>query len=135
MTSGPVSALLTTLGITRSHSRPRVPNDNPFSEDQFKTLKYLHDSPKSFASLADAREFLEGFFNEYNHVHHRSGIAWHTPASVHFGTSPAIDEARQVTLTAAYATRPQKKLITTVSPDVTNPALQGSRHRVLSLTR
>lgn len=108
MTSGPVSALLTNLGITRSHSRPRVSNDNPFSEAQFKTLKYLHDFPKSFASLADAREFLEGFFNEYNHIHHHSGIAWHTPASVHFGTSPAIDEARQVTLTAAYATNPAR---------------------------
>nr|WP_240483093.1 hypothetical protein [Rhodococcus opacus] len=51
---------------------------------------------------------MEGFFNEYNHIHHHSGIAWHTPASVHFGTSPAIDEARQVTLTAAYATNPAR---------------------------
>jgi len=102
MTSGLVSELLTNLGIVRSHSRPRVSNDNPFSEAQFKTLKYLHDFPKSFASLADAREFLEGFFNEYNHIHHHSGIGWHTPASVHYGTADAIDEARQITLTAAF---------------------------------
>lgn len=108
MTSGLVSELLTNLGIVRSHSRPRVSNDNPFSEAQFKTLKYLHDFPKSFASLADAREFLEGFFNEYNHIHHHSGIGWHTPASVHFGTSGAIDEARQITLTAAFHANPAR---------------------------
>ena len=95
MTSGLVSELLTNLGIIRSHSRPRVSNDNPFSEAQFKTLKYLHDFPKSFASLEDAQVFLEGFFNEYNHIHRHSGIAWHTPTSVHFGTADAVDEARQ----------------------------------------
>ncbi|WP_317546075.1 DDE-type integrase/transposase/recombinase [Rhodococcus globerulus] len=108
MTSGLVSELLTNLGIVRSHSRPRVSNNNPFSEAQFKTLKYLHDFPKSFASLADAREFLEGFFNEYNHIHHHSGIGWHTPASVHFGTSGAVDEARQITLTAAFHANPAR---------------------------
>ncbi|WP_209448793.1 integrase core domain-containing protein [Rhodococcus qingshengii] len=72
------------------------------------TLKYLHDFPKSFASLTDAREFLEGFFNEYNHIHHHSGIGWHTPASVHFGTASAIDEARQITLTAAFHANPAR---------------------------
>ncbi|WP_415394550.1 integrase core domain-containing protein (plasmid) [Rhodococcus globerulus] len=76
MTSGLVSELLTNLGITRSHSRPRVSNDNPYSEVQLKTLKYLHNFPKSFASLDDARVFLEGFFNECNHIHCHSGIAW-----------------------------------------------------------
>ncbi|MCE4267494.1 transposase [Rhodococcus globerulus] len=58
-------------------------------------LKYSHDFPKSFASLEDAQVFLEGFFNEYNHIHRHSGIAWHTPTSVHFGTADAVDEARQ----------------------------------------
>ncbi|MFC8935667.1 transposase [Rhodococcus sp. NPDC057135] len=101
MTSGLVSELLTNLGIVRSHSRPRMSNDNPFSEAQFKTLKYLHDFPKSFASLEDARVFSEGFFNEYNHIHRHSGIAWHTPASVLFGTADAVDEARQITLNEA----------------------------------
>jgi transposase InsO family protein len=108
MTSGLVSQLLTNLGIIRSHSRPRVSNDNPYSEAQFKTLKYLHDFPKSFASLDDARVFLEGFFNEYNHIHRHSGIAWHTPASVHFGTADAVDEARQVTLSDAYVANPAR---------------------------
>jgi putative transposase len=108
MTSGLVSELLTNLGVIRSHSRPRVSNDNPFSEAQFKTLKYLHDFPKSFASLADARLFLEGFFNEYNHIHRHSGIGWHTAASVHFGTSAAVDHARHITLTAAYQANPAR---------------------------
>ena len=108
MTSGLVSELLTNLGITRSHSRPRVSNDNPYSESQFKTLKYLHDFPTSFASLDDARVFLEGFFNEYNHIHRHSGIAWHTPASVHFGTADAVDEARQITLNEAYVANPAR---------------------------
>jgi putative transposase len=106
MTSKPVSALLADLGVTRSHSRPRVSNDNPFSEAQFKTLKYLPEFPKSFASLAHAREFCASFFHEYNYIHRHSGIAWHTPASVHFGTADAIDQQRQNTLTAAYHAHP-----------------------------
>jgi len=108
MTSKPVSALLTDLGVTRSHSRPRISDDNPFSEAQFKTLKYLPDFPSSFASLAHAREFCAGFFHEYNYIHRHSGIAWHTPASVHFGTADAIDQARQNTLSAAYHAHPDR---------------------------
>ena len=81
---------------------------NPFSEAQFKTLKYLPNFPKSFASLAHARQFCAGFFYEYNDVHHHSGIAWHTPASMHFGTADAIDQARQTTLTAAYRAHPER---------------------------
>lgn len=108
MTSKPVSALLSDLGITRSHSRPRVSNDNPFSEAQFKTLKYVHDFPHHFDSLAEARIFCDGFFTEYNHVHHHSGIAWHTPASVHYGTYGQIDDARRITLDRAYADHPER---------------------------
>lgn len=108
MTSKPVSALLTDLGVTRSHSRPRVSNDNPFSEAQFKTLKYLPEFPSSFTSLAHARQFCAGFFHEYNYIHRHSGIAWHTPASVHFGTADAIDQQRQNTLTAAYHAHPDR---------------------------
>ena len=108
MTSKPVSALLADLGVTRSHSRPRVSNDNPFSEAQFKTLKYLHDFPGSFTSLAAARTFCTGFFAEYNHVHRHSGIGWHTPASVHFSTHHTIDDDRQATLNTAYAAHPER---------------------------
>ena len=106
MTSKPVAFLLSDLGITKTHSRPHVSNDNPFSEAQFKTLKYLPEFPASFASLAHARQFCAGFFHEYNYIHRHSGIAWHTPASVHFGTDGAIDQARQNTLTAAWHHHP-----------------------------
>jgi transposase InsO family protein len=108
MTSQPVSALLVNLGVTRTHSRPRISNDNPFSEAQFKTLKYLHDFPGSFPNLTAARTFLDGFFTEYNHVHRHSGIGWHTPASVHFATTGAIDDARQVTLDTARQAHPER---------------------------
>ncbi|MEO6143776.1 MAG: DDE-type integrase/transposase/recombinase [Dermatophilaceae bacterium] len=118
MTSKPVSALLVDLGVTRSHSRPRVSNDNPFSEAQFKTMKYLYDFPGSFASVHDARAFCEGFFAEYNHVHRHSGIGWHTPASVHFGTAAAIDDARAVTLNAAYTAHPERFARRPVPPKI-----------------
>lgn len=108
MTSKPVSALLSDLGITRSHSRPRVSNDNPFSEAQFKTLKYVHDFPHHFDSLAEAKLFCEGFFTEYNHVNHHSGIGWHTPASVHQDTYLDIDEHRQDTLNRAFSENPER---------------------------
>lgn len=108
MTSKPVSALLADLGVTRSHSRPHVSDDNPFSESQFRTLKYLPNFPDHFESIAEAREFCAGFFHEYNFAHRHSGIAWHTPASVHFGTADAIDQARQTTLTAAYHAHPER---------------------------
>jgi putative transposase len=102
MTSKTVSAFLADLGVTRTHSRPRVSNDNPYSEAQYRTLKYLPDFPDHFNSLSHAKQFLAEFFYQYNYVHRHSGIGWHTPSSVHFGTSDAIDEARQQTLTAAY---------------------------------
>jgi putative transposase len=108
MTSKPVSALLSDLGITRSHSRPRVSNDNPFSEAQFTTLKYAHDFPHHFDSLAEAKLFCEGFFTEYNHVHHHSGIGWHPPASVYQGTYLDIDEHRQDTLNRAFNEHPER---------------------------
>jgi len=108
MTSQPVSALLANLGVTRTHSRPRVSDDNPFSEAQFKTLKYLHDFPGSFPNLSAARAFCDGFFAEYNHIHRHSGIGWHTPASVHYGTTGPIDAARQQTLDTARAAHPER---------------------------
>ena len=96
MTSKPVSALLADLGVTRSHSRPRVSNDNPFSEAQFKTLKYLPEFPKSFASLADARQFCAGFFHEYNYVHRHSGVPrrFRTRDPIESGPEWRIENAR-----------------------------------------
>jgi putative transposase len=84
-TSKPVAQLLLDLGVDRSHSRPRVANDNPYSEAAFKTLKYAPVFPDAFGSLADARTFCEAFFGYYNHEHRHSGIGLHTPASVHHG--------------------------------------------------
>jgi putative transposase len=106
MRSKPVSQLLIDLGIIRSHSRPHVSNDNPFSEAAFKTLKYCPAFPDRFGSIEDARAFCVEFFEHYNHVHRHSGIALHTPASVHYGTATEIRSERQETLTAAYAANP-----------------------------
>jgi putative transposase len=107
MTSKPVAQLLLDLGVDRSHSRPRVSNDNPCSEAAFKTLKYAPAFPDAFGSLADARTFCEAFFGYYNHEHRHSGIGLHTPASVHHGTATEIRAQRQHTLDAAHAAHPR----------------------------
>jgi putative transposase len=108
MTSKPVAQLLVDLGVNRSHSRPHVSNDNPYSEAQFKTLKYAPVFPDRFGSLADARAFCEAFFGYYNHEHRHSGIGLHTPASVHHGTAHQIRARRATTLDAAYAANPHR---------------------------
>ncbi len=84
MASKPVAFLLADLGVTKSHSRPHVPNDNPFSESQFKTMKYRPDFPKTSTTIEEARVFCQDFFTWYNLDHRHSGIGWHTPASVHY---------------------------------------------------
>lgn len=108
MTSKTVSQLLCDLGILQSHSRPRVSNDNPYSESQFKTLKYSPTFPKRFVGLAAARQFCDGFFEHYNRRHHHSGIGLHTPADVHFGLADTVREKRQGVLDTAYAARPER---------------------------
>lgn len=108
MTSKRVAELLADLGILRSHSRPKVSNDNPYSEAQFKTMKYAPDFPDTFGSLADARAHCEAFFAYYNHEHRHSGIGLHTPASVHHGTAAHVRAQRQATLDTAYAAHPER---------------------------
>ncbi|GCB50891.1 mobile element protein [Streptomyces sp. NL15-2K] len=108
MTSKKVSQLLIDLGVTRSHSRPKVSNDNPYSEAQFKTTKYMSDYPDRFDSLAHAREWFDAFTSYYNHEHRHSGIGWHTPASVHYGTAEEVRDQRAVTLAAAYTSHPER---------------------------
>jgi len=108
MTSKPVALLLADLGVTRSHSRPHVSNDNPFSEAQFKTLKYRPDFPARFGSLEDARVFCQGFFAWYNGEHRHSGIGLMTPAAVHNGQASTVRDARQQVLSAAYAAHPER---------------------------
>lgn len=106
MTSKPVAQLLVDLGVARSHSRPHVSNDNPYSEAAFKTLKYAPAFPGSFGSLPDARAFCGYFFAYYNHEHRHAGIGLHTPASVHHGTADEVRAQRRTTLHAAYEAHP-----------------------------
>ena len=108
MTSKNVAFLLADLGVTKTHSRPHVSNDNPYSEAHFKTLKYRPDFPKQFGSLEDARLFCQGFFRWYNHQHRHSGIALMTPAVVHTGQSTVVNARRADVLTAAYAANPER---------------------------
>jgi putative transposase len=108
MTSKPVAQLLVDLGVARSHSRPHVSNDNPYSEANFKTLKYCPAFPGRFGSIEDARSFCAAFFEHYNHVHRHSGIGLHTAASVHFGTASEVRAKRAETLDTAYAANPAR---------------------------
>ena len=106
MTSKTVAALLADLEVTRSHSRPRVSNDNPYSEALFKTLKYGPRFPERFGSLCEARQFMDTFTNWYNHEHRHTGIGLHTPADVHFGLATDKAAGRRTVLTQARARHP-----------------------------
>jgi len=108
MTSKPVAMLLADLGVTRSHARPHVPDDNPYSESQFKTLKHHPTFPDRFGCLQDARSFCQRFFGWYNVEHRHSGIALLTPADVHYGRAEQITVARGAVLDAAYAAHPER---------------------------
>ena len=108
MTSKPVAFLLADLGITQSHSRPHVSDDNPFSESQFKTLKYRPDFPGRFASIEAARVHCQAFFPWYNDHHRHTGLALHTPADVHYGTAVITREKRAGILAAAYTAHPER---------------------------
>lgn len=108
MASKPVALLLADLGVAKSHSRPHVSNDNPYSEAQFKTLKYRPTFPARFGSLEDARSFCREFFTWYNEEHRHSGIGLLAPAVVHAGRAPVIRAARAITLDAAYAAHPER---------------------------
>lgn len=108
MTSKPVAFLLADLGVTQSHSRPHVSNDNPFSEAQFKTLKYRPGFPARFPSIEAARAHCQTFFPWYNTEHRHSGLGLHTAADVHHGTAAAIQASRATVLTAAYHRHPER---------------------------
>jgi putative transposase len=108
MASKPVAFLLADLGVTKSHSRPHTSNDNPYSESQFRTLKYRPDFPDTFGSLQHARAFCQRFFAWYNTEHRHSGIAWHTPHNVHHGRSAAVHAIRADVLAAAYTRNPER---------------------------
>ena len=108
MTSKPVALLLADLGVTKTHARPHVSNDNPFSEAQFKTLKYRPDFPARFESLEAARAFCRTFFPWYNTEHRHAGLGLLTPAVVHAGQAEAAHAARRQVLAGAYARHPER---------------------------
>lgn len=108
MRSKPVALLLADLGVTRSHSRPHVSDDNPYSEAQFKTLKYQPAFPARFDSIEHARAFCQGFFAWYNHTHRHSGIGYMTPAVMHTGQAPRLYAARQQVLDQALVAHPER---------------------------
>ncbi len=106
--SKPVAFLLADLGVTKTHSRPHTSNDNPYSEAQFKTLKYRPEFPERFRSMEEARVFCQLFFRWYNEVHRHSGIGFMTPEAVHYGRAPELTEHREEVLAAAYAAHPER---------------------------
>jgi len=108
MTAKTVGQLLVDLGVTKSHSRPYVSNDNPFSESAFKTLKYRPDFPGRFCVREEARSYCQQFFTWYNTVHRHSGICMLTPESVHYSRHEEVLIARQKILEAAYAAHPER---------------------------
>jgi putative transposase len=100
--------MLADLGVTKSHSRPYTSNDNPFSESQFKTLKYQPQFPKRFGCIQDAKAFCRAFFNWYNRDHHHLGIGLMTPNQVHYGQADDVYAARQTVLDRAFHTTPER---------------------------
>jgi putative transposase len=108
MTSKSVALLLADLGVTKTHSRPHVSNDNPYSEAQFKTMKYRPDYPTRFGCLQDTRAWAAEFFDWYNREHHHTGLALLTPADVHFLRTENILQKRQAVLQAAYEKTPER---------------------------
>jgi putative transposase len=108
MKSKCVALMLSDLGVTKTHSRPHVSNDNPFSESQFKTMKYRPEFPERFGSPQDGRAFCVDFFDWYNTEHHHSGIGLMTPEMVHYGLAESVRAKRNVTLAQAYQLHPER---------------------------
>jgi putative transposase len=108
MIAKPIALLMADLGVTKSHSRPQVSNDNPFSEAQFKTMKYQPDYPDRFGSLPDAHTWAHAFFPWYNDEHHHSGLGYMTPQAVHYGHAAQVWAKRQAALHLAYAAHPER---------------------------
>jgi len=139
MRSKPVAFLLADLGVTKSHSRPHVSDDNPFSESQFKTLKYRPEFPDRFGSIEDARRFCQIFFCWYNTEHHHSGIGLLTPETLHYGRAEEVNQRRQDVLSQAYERYPErfvrahpkppdKPTAVWINKPVVTPATEGDLH-------
>ncbi len=138
MRSKTVAQLLIALSVAKSHSRPRTPTDNPYSEAQFKTMKYRPDYPKEFSTMKHARGWAREFVQWYNHEHHHTGLALMTPAVVHHGQVEQVLQQRQQVLDAAYAAHPERfvrgKPTPLKLPDVVWINEPQSVHQVIDLT-
>jgi putative transposase len=108
MRSKPVALLLSDLGVTKTHSRPHTSDDNPYSEAQFKTLKYRPGCPERFGSVQHARQWAQSLMRWYNTEHHHSGLGLMTPEAMHYGRAPFLRQRREQVLSAAFATHPQR---------------------------
>ena len=108
MRSKTVKELLEVLGVTKSHSRPYTPTDNPYSESQFKTMKYRPDYPEEFEGFTHVRGWARAFFRWYNEEHHHTSLALMTPATVHYGQAEGVQEQRRQVLSEAYAANPER---------------------------
>lgn len=132
MKSDLVAKLLATLGVTKSHSRPHVSNDNPYSEAGFKTLKYRPEFPHRFSSFDEALSFCRRFFHWYNLEHHHSGIALHTPHDVHYGRYLQLDIVRRAALDNAFAAHPERFVISAPRPPALPPTVWINKPKPLS---
>ena len=108
MRSKPVAFLLADMGVTKTHSRPHVSDDNPYSESQFRTLKYRPEFPDRFGCIQDSRAFCQGFFRWYNDEHRHSGLGLLAPAMVHYGQAESVVRQRQAVLDVAYQLHPER---------------------------
>lgn len=123
MTSKTVAHLMADLGVTKSHSRPYTSNDNPFSESQFRTMKYCPAFPGQFGCVQDARVFGHDFFHWYNFEHRHGGIGYLTPAAVHFGLAEVITARRNHALQQAFSANPERFVKGAPAPPVVPSAV------------
>ncbi len=134
MTSKPVAFLLAGLGVTKTHSRPHVSNDNPYSESQFKTMKYRPEFPERFGCYQDAHRFCAEFFPWYNHQHHHSGLGYLTPYEVHLGLAEKRREQRAEVLKEAFERNPQRFVRGLPKPALLPAAVWINKPREMSQT-
>jgi len=134
MKSKPVALLLSDLGITKTHSRPHTSDDNPYSEAQFKTLKYRPDFPERFGSIEDSRSFCQDFFPWYNKEHRHTGIGLLTPEAVHYGLAQDIQIARGEVLRAAYEAHPERFVKRIPVPPILHEAVWINKPKLLPVT-
>jgi putative transposase len=129
MTSRPVSTLTDLLGVTLSFSRPKVSNDNPYSEALFKTVKYDLAFPETFDSYDDALRYCRAFFTAYNTAHRHSGVGYHTPHHVHHGATGPVTATRRAALEKTWRAHPERHTTTPRPPRLPQQAHINAPHQ------